>query len=242
MTLLSICRAVTSVCGFAVPNSVQTTDETSVQLIALANVALQDIAEEYNWPQLEVELPIDLVVNQDIYEWPSDFRKTEAASLFRTDEYYRVKGSVNIIEWNRRKYGLIGSLSCLAYRTYYSPTTGNPGIQVTPTPTDAGTMVGLYYTNNYVIDGMGNFKANYELDGDMSRIPERLVQLGLMWRFRRAKGLDFSIELAEYNATIAKQFSDRVGPADIPIGRKRSLLYDDDGLTYPYVPDHGFGV
>ncbi len=241
MTLLSICKAVTSVCGFAVPVSVQTTEETNVQLIALANEALEDLSEEYNWPQLEIEYPINLVGAQDVYEWPSDFRKTEAASLFRSDEYFRVKGSVNIIEWNKRKYGLLGSLSCLAYRTYYSPTTGAAGIQVTPTPDSAGTMVGLYYTNNYASDGamVPTFKAKYELDTDVSRIPERLVKLGLMWRFRRAKGLDFSAELAQYNSVIAKQFSDRIGPADIVIGRKN--YFTNDGLTDGYVPDNGFG-
>lgn len=240
MSLLSICRSVTSVCGFPVPVSVQTTDETHVQLVAIANVTLQSLAEEYNWPQLEIEYPITLVASQATYEWPSDFRKTEASSLFRTDEYFRVKGSVNIIEWNKRKYGMLGSLACLAYRTYYNPTTGAPGIQVTPTPEASGTMVGLYYTNKYVDAGGGSFKTSYEVDTDTSRIPERLVQLGMMWRFRRAKGLDFSAELAEYSATISQQFADRKGSADIIIGRKTMFL--DDGLTDPYVPDHGFGV
>lgn len=239
MTLLSVCRNVLAETGWPVLSTIASNTEiTAQQIFAIANAELKSLSERYDWPHLETDYSFDTVVDQSVYAWPNDFRKVSVASLFDAAQYYNVKGSVPIDDWNARKHGLLGNLSRQVYRVNYAG--GTPAIELTPTPADVRSVVALYYSTNYASD-VSDVSVNqpeYTLDTDVSRVPERLVELGVKWRFRRAKGLDFSVELAEYNETVSQQFAARVAAGDITVGGTRN---DYSGLTGGYVPSNGFG-
>lgn len=239
MTLLSICRSVAGETGWPVMDAVASNSElTAVQLFAIANTELNSLSEMFDWPHLEVDYIIPTVKGTAVYSLPGDFRKIAFGSLFNANQYYRIRGSMSTEEWQVRKHGLLGNLSRTTFRIAYPA--GLPVIELTPTPVTAENAVLLYYSTKHARDSTSVAVPQYTVDSDVSRIPERLVQLGIKWRFRRAKGLDFSAELAEYNATVNQQYTARKAPQDIPIGGRR-YSSDLDGVTSGYVPDNGFG-
>ena len=237
MSLLTICQSVMKETGWPVPSAIaSSTDGTAQQIMAIANTELRALSEKFNWPQLRTEYEFNTVVDQTEYSWPADFRFLAWDGVFDTTEYYRVRGSTPLREWNRWVHGLLGQLNFKRFLSAYD-SNGDPVIQFSPAPAAVGTLVAFYFTNEYARNDTGDSIAKYASDADVSKIPERLVELGVKWRFRRAKGLDYSAELAEYNSDVASQYARYLGSGDIPIGGRQDL----DFLTDGYVPDSGFG-
>jgi hypothetical protein len=65
-----------------------------------------------------------------------------------------------------------------------------------------GTEVKFYYITNKSFKGSGGGpKERATIDSDIPRIPERVVALGLIWRWRQMKRLEYAEDMA--TATIA---------------------------------------
>lgn len=245
MTLLTMCNRVLTLNGFPALLSIVGSDNPgAIQILSIANAELRALSEAFDWPQLEVEHEFTTVADQSVYDWPADFRKVSPTSVFDANAYYRIKGSTDIQLWNRYKYGLLGSVSHQRYRLGYRTELGDnevgvPTLEFTPAPTDVRDVVALYFTNKYARNATSNAVSEmYEADTNVSRLPERLIELGVGWRLRRAKGLDYSAELAEYNNTVGQQFAAYKGSSDVPVGAIPAY----EGLTDGYVPDNGFGA
>lgn len=237
MSLFSIARNVLAETGWPVTSTIATnSDATAQQVFALANTALERLSEDYSWPHLEVEYTINLVAGQDTYFWPVDFRVMAPAPLYDASQYYALKGSLPINEWNVRKHGALANLLPRSYRLIY--VLGAPALKLDSVPNGPETLIGVYQSCQYARDRNGISIPSYMNDADVSKIPEKYVELGLKWRFRRAKGLDYGVELTEYNSTVAAQFAKHVGSGEIPVGGARL----DGVLTSGYVRDRGFGL
>jgi hypothetical protein len=235
-----MCKRVMAEVGWPVPNVIATSsDSTAQQIFAIANTELGIISEAHNWPHLEMEYEFTTVPGQSLYLWPVDFRVQAQQGIFDASQYYHVKGSMNLQDWYRLKEGLLGSLSQLVFRNYVTQA-GVQGIEITPTPTGAQDLVATYYTQMYARTDADVHIPKYMVDTDVSKVPESYVELGVKWRFRRAKGLDFSVELAEYNSTVRTQYAKYISAAEIPVGGRR--INADWPITNGYVPDNGFGV
>lgn len=224
--------------GWPVPLAIAAnTDATAQQIFAIANTELEALSERLNWPHLEVEYDFATVPAQTVYFWPDDFRVLAQQSIYNAVQYYGVRGSLPVPEWNMRRNALLGQLDRQAFRVSYP--LGAPAITIDPAPVAAEACVATYYSKLYAVQNDGTPIALYMQDTDISRIPERLVELGVKWRFRLAKGLDYSAALAEYNSTVEMQYAKYSSLTEIPVGGLRR--YDSWPLTEGFVPFTGFG-
>ena len=83
-----------------------------------------------------------------------------------------------------------------------------------PVP-DGGTVTLSYVSKNWRRDSGGSNPADvWANDGDLSLIPGHLLQLGVIWRFRRHQGLQYLDRKVEYEAELARAIAD-----DRPMGR-----------------------
>lgn len=239
MTLLSISQSVLRIVGWDNLSTISgNTDKTARQVMALANQEVENLAKRFDWRHLQVEYEFSTVASQAAYVMPAAFDKLMQDSVYNKDEYYRLRSSMSDVQWNQWKHGLLGSISHQRFRTSISPT-GLHTLTISPTPTSAEDMV-LWYKSKYpVVEADGTTtKLRYENDSDMSIVPEDVVQQGLLWRFKSAKGLDFSAELAEYNEMTRTRFAQTRGEGDLPIPNGNFTPELTDG----YVPDSGFGA
>jgi hypothetical protein len=238
MSLVSICRSVLAETGWTVLNTIASnSDATAQQILELVRTELEQVSQNYDWPHNEVEYSFDTVVGQQIYLLPVDFRKPVHGSLFNATQFYEVRGSTEISEWQYRRHGVYASLDRQHYKLRYNGVLY--AIELAAPPATVETLLLEYQSDYYAKDSAGVPKTNYDTDDDSSRIPENIVKMGLKWRFRAAKGMDYSAALAEYNSMLMQRFAGLRDMASIPVGGRR--LLDTNPLTAGYVPDRGFG-
>lgn len=238
MSLRSICNEVLLQSGFPGLNTVMpSNDPQAMQMFSLANAELVFLSQQHKWPHLEREHTFTTAPGVSEYPLPADFRVLQSDTMFDAGQYYSVRGSVPDNIFMAMKYGNYGDLARSRFRVRYDPRSGTDVIALLGTPSNARNLVCLYQTNIYAKSASGSTQSKYERDDDVSLIPEELVKLGLAYRFRRAKGLDYSVELVEYNTAVGTQLSKFSGAGSIPVGHYR--VYDD--LPEPNIPENGFG-
>lgn len=78
-------------------------------------------------------------------------------------------------------------------------------IEIWPALADGETISFSYYSKYWIAnsDASSRFDA-WTSDTDVSLIPERLIILGAVWRYKRSKGLDYAEEFREYELAISR--------------------------------------
>lgn len=236
MSLLSVCQNVLNITGWDELSTISgNTDKTAKQILAIANQELRSLGKRFDWRHCIVEYEFDTVVDQVEYALPEDYEKLVKDSVYNKDEYYRLRSGVSEAQWNQWKHGLLGSISHQRYRITLDGVA--PVFLLSPAPSSAESLVLFYKSSHFAYDNSNTAKAQYENDDDRARIPEDVVEMGVLWRFKRAKGLDFSAELAEYNEMTKTRFAQTLGESELPIPNNNFTPELTDG----YVPDSGFG-
>jgi hypothetical protein len=235
MALLDIVQRVCDEVGLPRPAVVATsTDQLARQMFSLANAELEELSKRFDWPQLTREYTFPTVVGIAQYNLPADYRKFLSNTLYDMTRYYKMRGSVSPGEWQRTKSMNLGSLSCAKVRIY-----GNPlKLNVVPTPVSVENVVFEYLTENYAVNAGNAEIPRFTADGDSPIIDEGLIRMGLKWRIKHAKGLEFSADLAEYEGVVNREFAAAMAQPQLDVGYSRRSL---DPTTQGYVPEQGFG-
>lgn len=236
MALLDLVQRVCDEVGLPRPVTVASaTDQLARQLYSLANAELEELSKRFDWPSLTREYVFPTVVGEAQYALPGDYRKFLANTIYDSTRFYHMRGSLSADEWQRVKAMNLGSLSCARVRIY-----GNPlKLNVLPTPTSVESVVFEYLSKNFAVNAAGVEQLRFSNDDDTSLIDEGLIRMGLKWRIKHAKGLEFSADLAEYEAVVAREFAAALAQPHIPVGHSR---YTDAPITSGTIPSNGFGV
>jgi hypothetical protein len=235
--LLDVVQGVCDVVGLPRPSVVATAaDQLGRQLFSLANVELRELSKRHAWPVLQREHTFATVDGTADYALPDDYRKLIGHTLYNASSYYELKGSVTPQEWQHTKSLNLGTMSRAKIRLYGSPVR----LHIIPTPSSAEDVVFEYLTDKFAVseDGLTP-KARYELDTDVATVDEDLIGMGLKWRIKHAKGLDFTADLAEYEAVVSREYAGALSNPAIAIGG--NALSGCPELTEGYVPENGFG-
>lgn len=211
-------------------------DQLARQLFSLANAELKELSKRNEWPILTREYTFPTVNGVEAYNLPADFRAMIGNTVFNSDLFYQLKGSVTPQEWQRTKALNLGTMSRARIRIYGSPLK----IHLVPTPVSAEDLVFEYLTNMYAVSDIGVAKDKYEADTDVAVVDEDLVKMGLKWRIKHAKGLEYSADIREYEDVVSREYARALAPGAIDIGGRP--LSDCPELTNGYVRDSGFGV
>lgn len=235
MTLLTVAQRVADEVGLPRPSAVATgTDQLSRQMFALANAVLEELGE-INWPVLEIPYQFNTVAGQSQYALPNDFDREVSDTAYLSTLYYELRGSLTPAEWHRRRSGLPSYTGRYRYRTF-----GNPlKINITPVPQTVETVTLEYVTTNYAKDTNGVAIPLYSADNDVSLMPEELVRMGLKWRIKHAKGLDYSEDYNKYERTRKTLFAQQLNLGSVPVAQR--TLADTPELGGGYVPEVGYG-
>lgn len=116
------------------------------------------------------------------------------------------------------------------YKTSSGGVTGSTApTHTTSTPTSDGGVTWTYQSS-YV---------SFSADTDTLVLKERLVGLGVQWRFRRAKGFEWESYKAEYDAAVKLELAGYRGARELDMTARGLFPRFISGLN---VPDTGFGV
>lgn len=195
LTLLQIVQTASRRLGLGAPNAVFTsTDSAILQLMSLCEEEGQDQAQRYPWEVLQSQATFTTVAAQ----------VQTALSAITTGFEYIVNDTI----WNRTlRRPVYGPKSQQDWQQAVATQINGPFnsfriigdvINFYPVPVAGQTCAFEYITDQWITTSAGGTSSIFTNDGDIPKLDNQLVVLGLIWRWRQAKGLDFTADYQKY--------------------------------------------
>jgi hypothetical protein len=194
-TLLSIIQDACYTVGMPAPTViVSSNNETPKRMLRLINEEGRSLAREHDWSALkQIEsFATDTANREQTAQPPSDFdRFSPTTALWDVANRKPLVGVVSTNAWLRLLVDDVSSVE-----RYWIMLNGK--INITPVTGTSDTIYYAYQTKNWVRPASGSDKAEFSLDTDTSLLPDELLKLGLIWRWKHSIGTDYSEDLATY--------------------------------------------
>lgn len=211
MTLLTIVQDAADLVGIARPDNVVASSDTSTrQLLALANIEGKGLARRFAWQELErifshttlaAELQGALATIMPGYNWAVD------RTLWNQTQQDPARGSLTSQEWQYlQAITSTGPYSDFRFRD------GN--LYLYPAPAAGDTFAGEYVSKYWCQSSGGSDQEEWAADTDVGVLDEHLMTLGLRYRYLQAKGLPYQEAKMEYEIEV-KQAMARNKPSQI---------------------------
>jgi hypothetical protein len=233
MTCLSIIQSVSQELGITIPNAAVTSADPQVlQMVSLLNkegVALAARPSE-GWQALQMEATFTTVaaeIQTSVEAVAPNYKYIINNTIWNRAQRRPVFGPLTPQQWQAQK----GWFTTGPYSQYRIV---NGNIEFIPEPAAGEACAFEYATKAWVTDGSTTF-TSFTTDMQYSLLDEELLKLGLIYRWKQVKGLDYSENKVEYedrvNQAIARDtpktiLNMSVNPYRLP------YLYVQDG-SYP---------
>lgn len=194
MTLLTVIQKACDAMGLVRPSAVvSSTDQQVRQLYALANEEGEELARSYNWQALRIEQTFTTVAaNAQPGAVPADWDRFINNSFFNRTQRREIIGPITPQQWQS-----IQAQPALN-RVYLAFIERGGSFLVTPTPSAGDLVAYEYISNNWALSASSTPQSSFLADTDTTLLSERLMQLGIRWRFLSAKGLDYGEAMKTY--------------------------------------------
>lgn len=194
MTLLSIVRSAAPLIGIIRPSVVATaTDQTVLLLLELAQKEGEELARYGDWRALRKEKTFTTVAaeTQTDTPIPTDLAGIADGTVWNRSARRRLIGPIDPVEWQRWK----------AQSTF--PVTDGFTLRGTswlmqPTPTAGQTIAYEYRSANWCQSNASVAQSAWAADTDTGLLSERLMKMGIVWRFKQARGLEWQTDHEDY--------------------------------------------
>jgi len=206
--------------------------ETQNLLYALAKEEVEECANDRDWPILRrTQSFTTTLASLQTSGKASDYDRAIADTFWNTTRDYKVYGPLSDQEW------AIANGAAVTSATWQNAMFRYDGLHIFPVPTVAETVTYEYIINTPWETSVGAALTSPTADNDVSKFGDRLLKLGVVWRYKQAKGRDYAEDLRNYemakNAAWEKQ---RGAPRMLSIAPDE-IEWPPDGIT----PDTGYG-
>lgn len=193
MTILSVVQDVALKTGLERPTAVYSaTTRDMLEMQSLIDQVANEIYECSGWQALARVHTITGDGNADEFDLPDDYGRMDVRADMWSSRWIWA-----ITHISSRNTWLEGEV------VPYTNVTGEwiiYGDQFHFRPTMAsGETVKFFYISNLIVSpAAGANKAAFSADGDTFRLSERLLTLGLIWRWKQKKGQSYAEEMEDY--------------------------------------------
>lgn len=237
MTLLSAVNDAQRLLSLAVTSAIVADgQETQNLLYGLAKMEAAELLErdDYDFPSLRRTKTFTMTTSATLQASgkPSDFQRAIPETFWNRTQHKKIMGPLNDQEW------AIANGSSVSSATWQSAMFRYDGLHIYPTPGAADTGAYDYIINTpcLAVDGV-TYKTNFTLDTDSYLLGDRILTLGVKWRYKKDKGRDYAEDLKDYELALAALYrKDRGAPRNLSIAPA-----DIDWPVDALVPDSGFG-
>ena len=194
---------------------------------------VRELARRIDWEQLTTDYTIT-GTGAESYSLPSDFMRVAAGDNAVYENSPNRRPCIPVDrdgDWTELK-----QIGFAGVQRYYRINSGNINFY-RPLPT--GAIVTLAYVSKHWKRDVNeaNPGDTWTNDTDLSIIYGHLLQLGVVWRFRRHKGLQYLDRKVEYEAELARAAADDRAPGRVAFDGKRQLPRNPFAIPVPdYIP------
>jgi len=181
-------------------------DQTSLELLDFMAETADDVLERIDLTQPISQSLVITGTGVESYPLPADYKRLHRGTFAVYERFRTRRECIPVSDDGQWQYMQeLGSAG--AYRFFR--VRGFPGsYQIDffqPLETDI-TVVVNYVSTNWVQNASP--KPAFDDNNDISLLPRRLVEAGIVFRFRERKGLEYGDKHAEYEALIARMAND----------------------------------
>jgi hypothetical protein len=207
MSLLTLVQNASDTIGLARPSAVVSSTDGNVRtLLSLANTEGRELLERFSWPATQLEAT----------------HTTLAAELqgVMTTIAPGFGYIINQTFWDRTALQPVsGPLSPQEWQGMKARTTTGPysnyriqggSLYAYPAPAAGSTWAFEYQSKYFCQSSGGTNQAAWAADTDIGVLDENLMELGVIWRFKKKNGLDYSEDYRVYEQKLANEMA-RVG-------------------------------
>lgn len=204
LTCLQIIQSACKRIGILSPNAAVTaTDQQIIQLVALAEEEGQELATRHDWQSLQTEATFTTVATQvqaSLSTIAPGFDYIVNETIWNRTLRRPVYGPRSQQDWQQAKAsqinGPFNSFRIIADKINFYP---NPV---------AGQLCYFEFMSRAWVNvlsgpGAGTTAETWGSDADTTRIDGQLIVLGVVWRWKAAKGLDYAEDFAKYERRVA---------------------------------------
>lgn len=208
MSLLTACQAAVNVTGLgtAPTTIIGNTNPLAIQLNYLAERVAKSLRVK-PWQAMIREHTITTAAGTENYALPSDWAWYISQTAWDATNYWPMRGSVSPASWQAMKRGnVVGVQVRKEFRVRGSE------VLIFPTPSAVETLIIEYLRNTPWVNA-GSYKVLATADADVTVFPDRLLELGIIWRLLKAKGLPYAEEKEEFEVETSRALAtDRPAP------------------------------
>lgn len=194
MTLLQIAQIVGQRMQLPIISTVYgSTDNNMTFLLSMIEKTVNEVKDEFPWPELTKEHTFTLVNGQASYSLPSDYDRRLNQTLWNRTQALPLVGPMTAVEWQQYKSGLVATIPIEAFRVSgFAAATFN----ITPTPTsgEAGQTCVFEYISAHAIQtgsGPATYGERFTADTNVVLLDPWMIVDGTVWRYKRERGQDY---------------------------------------------------
>lgn len=236
MTLLTVVGDACDRLGIVRPTTViGSSDQQIRQLTGLAQQEGKELAKRFAWQKLTKEKTFTATATEtQTGALPTDYSHMVNNTFFNRTRHRYVEGPMDATEYQRYK----ASTTTIIFDACRIR---GGALLLAPTPT-AGDEYAFEYITEYWVATSGATttpaQASWQADDDVGILSEELMTLGLVWRFLRAKGLDYGEAFRTYEAQLMLAQTRDVPRRNINLSR----TFDYRRARRPSFPDGSWNV
>lgn len=235
MSLLTLIQDTCALLALPKPQVVIGSPDLQVrQLLALAIEEADDLNNSFNWEKMTRQQTfVTLPQAEQIGAVPEDISRFIPNSFFNRTTRRPVLGPVTPQLWQNIQANPQINRVILAYRER------DGAFLVTPNPPADQTIAYEYVSTKWARNAAGDESyLVWQIDSDTSWISEKLLKLGIRWRWRQTKGLPYAEDFDTYQQQ-KEQFQARDGGSTVlNLTGGGNWVY----VGNPNVPETGFGT
>lgn len=224
MNILEICQEVADISSTLRPTDLfDPNSQHNSIFLSIVKAELNSLMRYGDWQDLTKEGTLLTVKNKTVYPIDNivpDFYSILNNTIYIKDEMEAVIGAITPEDWMREKY-----FSCPSVDIKFK-IQGN-AFKFLELP-DGGKRIVFQYRSNAVCYDATTFeeKPSATKNTDIPIFDKYVVQLGILWRWLKRNGMDYSEEYNEYQNELKKKFGTGLATKDIDLSAGEIDLAD----------------
>lgn len=203
-----------------------TTNQFEMEIADLVTETAKDIAKTHDWQALLKQAVLTGDGSTTSFDLPTDYDRM------------MIKGEVHSKSWARWRFTPARDLDQLMdFQSGLSVL--NPGIwtllggmmEFYPAPATGETPKFFYVSKNFAASKDDAPQDCFQKDDDKFLLDDRLLTLGLLWRWKAQKGMEYAELMASYEKALAEDIGRDKGARILTVGRGR--MRGDVSIGYP---------
>lgn len=225
MILDAMKSAILRLTGTEVGEVFASSDQICVEISDLVNDVATDIARSHDWQALTKVAEV-VGTSATEYELPSDYDRMPVGSDIddKTNWFWGYFPFDNVNEWLRYKTGQYSIITPGGWIIL--------GNKLNFYPAPNGTAQYPYISNRWALDEEGGAKGEFTSDSDIFLLDERLLTLGLIWRWQAQKDMAYAESMETFEIALSRAQARDKGSRVIRSSRTAPNL--NARLAYPW--------